>query len=311
MSIAVSPRVAVMMSTYNGEKYLREQIDSILQQDDVIVDLYIRDDGSSDGTAALLKEYDMRANVHVDYAENIGVIASFMNLLYNVPKTYNYYAFSDQDDFWLKEKLKAAIDRIQEEHLPNLYFSRKKYVDETLKPLPMTDYIVRGTTIGFALMNSCASGCTMVFNRVLCDKLCQWRPDPRYMSMHDAWIYIVAAAIGNVVYDPDSYILYRQHGDNVSLLGSEMRNSPWKHWKLRFKTLLDRRHDFRRSYYAKQVLDGYGDELRPDVYNLVYDLANVRKSKRSKMRLIMSNTLQTQISWEIYFIKVFILCGWI
>lgn len=305
------PCVAVLMSTYNGAEYLREQIESILRQKDVKLELYIRDDGSMDETSSILKEYAEYGNIHVELAENLGVIASFMELLYNVPKQYDFYAFADQDDFWLEEKLKVAIDKIKDGDSPQLYFSRKTYVDKNLQQIPLNDYEVRGTSIGFALMNSCASGCTMVFNNSLHEKLCLWHPEPRYMSMHDAWVYIVASAIGEVIYDSDSYILYRQHDDNISLLGSEMRNSPWEHWKLRFRTLLDRRYDLRRSYYAQQVLAGYGDELDSEIYAVIYDLANVRKSIISKFRLLISNKLQTQVSWEIYFIKVFIIVGWI
>ena len=313
MTLEANPKpcIAVLMSTYNGAEYLREQIESILQQKDVNVELYVRDDGSKDDTISILKDYDKYTNIHVDFAENVGVIASFMDLLYSVPKQYDFYAFSDQDDFWLEEKLVVAIKKIETHIVPCLYFSRKEYVNEKLNPIPMEDYKVRGTSIGFALMNSCASGCTMVFNRALHDKLCLHRPDAQYMSMHDAWIYIVASAIGNVIYDSDSYILYRQHGDNVSLLGSKMRNSSWDHWMLRFKNLLTRRYDLRRSYYAQQVLIGYGDVLDSKTYNLVYDLANVRRSLISRLRLIMFNRLQTQVKWEIYFIKMFIIIGWI
>ena len=305
------PHIAVLMSTYNGAEYLREQIESILQQKDVHIELYIRDDGSTDETQSILEEYNSYDNIHVNFAVNKGVIASFMELLYTVPKEYEYYAFSDQDDYWLEEKLKVAVDKIKERNIPQLYFSRKTYVDDKLKPLPLKDYDVRGTSIGFALMNSCASGCTMVFNRLLHSKLCVSYPDPKYMSMHDAWVYIVAAAIGEVIYDSNSYILYRQHGDNVSLLGTEMRNSPWKHWKLRFKTLLDRRHDHRRSYYAQQVLAGYGDELTRGVYTVVYNMANVRKKYSSRVSLILRDSIHTQKRWEVIFIKIFVLFGWI
>lgn len=305
------PHVAVLMSTYNGAEYLREQIESILQQKDVQIELYIRDDGSTDGTQSILEEYNFYDNVHVNFAVNKGVIASFMELLYNVPKEYEYYAFSDQDDYWLEEKLKVAVDKIKEKNIPQLYFSRKIYVDYKLQPLPLKDYDVRGTSIGFALMNSCASGCTMVFNKLLHNELCLSHPEPKCMSMHDAWVYIVAAAVGEVIYDSNSYILYRQHGDNVSLLGTEMRNSPWAHWKLRFKTVLARRNDLRRSYYAQQILAEYGNKLNDRVYDIIYDLANVRKSYISRYRLCFSNKLHTQKRWEIVFIKMFIMLGWI
>ena len=87
--------VAVLMSTYNGEKYLREQIDSILAQTDVAVSLFVRDDGSSDGTEKILAEYAANdPRVRYEMCENVGVGNSFMNLLYSVPDTFDYYANS-------------------------------------------------------------------------------------------------------------------------------------------------------------------------------------------------------------------------
>ena len=102
--------VAVLMSTYNGEKYLREQVKSIFQQEQVKVSLYVRDDGSTDNTIKIInelqKEYD---NIFLIKGENIGWRRSFRYLIDNVPTKYEYYAFSDQDDFWLKRKLIRAI----------------------------------------------------------------------------------------------------------------------------------------------------------------------------------------------------------
>lgn len=305
------PCVAVMMSTYNGAKYLCEQIDSILQQKYINVELYIRDDGSTDETLSILKKYEVYDNVHIYSCKNIGVVESFMDLLFTVPKNYNFYAFSDQDDVWLLNKIKVAIDRIGEEDIPKLYFSRKTFVDENLNEIFMNDIHVRDTGIGVALINSFASGCTMVFNQRLHEYLCQYHPKLKSMRLHDAWVCIVAAALGKVVYDRDSYILYRQHGDNITGRGSLLANSWWRRWWHRIRTLKDRRGDVYRSYCAQELLLGYGDKLGRDVYSLVYDLANVRKNYMSRARLIFSNQLKTQKKWEIIFLKIFILFGWI
>lgn len=107
------PTVSVLMSTYNGAKYIREQIDSILNQKDVNVELLIRDDGSSDNTAEICKEYQKKnTNIRFYQGENIGVGKSFMELLKKAPEA-DYYSFSDQDDVWLEDKLSRAVKMIK------------------------------------------------------------------------------------------------------------------------------------------------------------------------------------------------------
>ena len=107
------------MSTYNGKDYLREQIDSILSQDceekaDVKLKLLIRDDGSKDGTQEILRKYAAKYPDQVNWyqGENIGVIKSFFDLIEKSDEKADYYAFSDQDDYWHKEKLRAGIEKI-------------------------------------------------------------------------------------------------------------------------------------------------------------------------------------------------------
>ena len=115
-------KVAILMSTYNGEKYLDEQIGSILAQEGVDVTLYIRDDGSSDRTAEIIKYYcKSYHNVSFTQGENLGVGNSFMQLVYDAKDVYYYYAFADQDDIWLPEKIKMAADKIKESKRPLLY----------------------------------------------------------------------------------------------------------------------------------------------------------------------------------------------
>ena len=107
-------KVAILMSTYNGEKYLDEQIGSILAQEGVDVTLYIRDDGSSDRTAEIIKYYCKRYhNVSFTQGENLGVGNSFMQLVYDAKDVYDYYAFADQDDIWLRDKLSVLQANIE------------------------------------------------------------------------------------------------------------------------------------------------------------------------------------------------------
>ena len=100
--------VTVFMSTYNGEKYLEQQIESILHQEHVKVKLFIRDDGSKDNTIKILRKYSKLSNIHVIYGDNIGYAKSFLKIIENNEYT-SYYSFSDQDDIWLPNKLHEAI----------------------------------------------------------------------------------------------------------------------------------------------------------------------------------------------------------
>ena len=96
------------MSTYNGQKYIRQQIDSILQQTNVEVNLLVRDDGSKDDTIKILDEYKQEGKLTYYTGPNLGPQLSFLNLLNNCPKA-DYYAFADQDDYWEKDKLSTAV----------------------------------------------------------------------------------------------------------------------------------------------------------------------------------------------------------
>ena len=124
------PAVAVLMSTYNGEQYISGQVESIFKQRDVTIHLYIRDDGSSDRTCDMLKRLEAgREDVCFDRSEkNLGPGMSFMKLLYDVVREgpeYAYYAFSDQDDIWLPDKLKIAVGALVKERRPALYCSNQ------------------------------------------------------------------------------------------------------------------------------------------------------------------------------------------
>ena len=129
-------KVYVLMSTYNGDKYLKEQLESILDQKNINVSIFIRDDGSTDNTEMIIKSFcDNHNNIHYFSGENIGYGKSFMELIKNVPNDAEYYAFSDQDDVWKLDKLISAIQAIREISEPALYCALPEYVDQNLVPL--------------------------------------------------------------------------------------------------------------------------------------------------------------------------------
>ena len=209
--------VAVLLSAYNGGKYLKEQIDSILdQQFDGEIFLFVRDDGSSDNTAEILGQYAESGRLKCSTGENLGAAKSFLYLLKETPD-YDFYAFADQDDVWFKDKIQKAIDSIANEDRPALYSSNADLVNEDLssagrlvhRHCPKTDLYTVSVEGGHL-------GCTMVFNRELA-RIVQENPLPDKVIMHDHLIALLCTACGGlIVYDRLPSMFYRRHGDNVT-----------------------------------------------------------------------------------------------
>lgn len=213
---AILPRVDVLMATYNGGAYLREQIDSVLAQRDVDVRLVIRDDGSSDDTPAILLEYErlhpgkvvILASDEVRY----GASQNFMFLMEH-DSAAEYFAFCDQDDVWQADKLCHAVASLRSAGISQgLYCSAVSYVDERLRLLGSSSRMVT-PSFKNAMVENIAQGCTMVFDAGLRQLVVARMP--KRAAMHDWWMYLVATAFGRVVYDPRPHLFYRQHGGNV------------------------------------------------------------------------------------------------
>lgn len=212
-------RVCVLMSTYNGELFLSKQIDTILEQVNVDVHLLVRDDGSSDSTVEILEKYTRNNKLKIYHDEcNLGPAHSFMKLLYEAGD-YDYYAFADQDDIWLKDKLFVAISMIKKyDNIPSLYCSNQWiYIDGRNMGLRFS----KKQNLGLvqAICGNEYSGCTMLFNKKLASILKDEanRPDIGILKirMHDTWVIAVAQYIGKVIYDDNSYINYRIHNNNT------------------------------------------------------------------------------------------------
>lgn len=216
------PAVAVLMSTYNGEKYLREQLDSIFNQDNVAIKLFVRDDGSTDGTVGVLREYAQRFPVEIILdGENVRPGESFMRLVYRYADEpgIDYYAFADQDDVWLPEKMSAAIVKLYKcgKDMPALY-SANQYIYTNGENKGVRHKEPQRVDLISHMTKNTIAGCTFVFNKALAQLVAGVdRPDPRILRyrLHDAWLMLVAIACGKAVYDEASYMLYRIHEENT------------------------------------------------------------------------------------------------
>lgn len=209
-----SMRVIVLMSTCNGERFIAEQVRSILQQLPPDGRLMVRDDGSTDATVKCINGFgDPRITLR--QGENIGFAKSFLTLLMEAPADAEMVMFSDQDDVWLPEKIDRAWQHLQPlAERPALYCSAQMLVDENLQPLQATPAWPRAPSFIGALAENVVTGCTAALNRPAV-ALLKSAGVPEGVFFHDWWLYLVLSAFGSVVHDNRPSLYYRQHGTNL------------------------------------------------------------------------------------------------
>lgn len=304
-------KIVILLSTWNGEKYLRQQLDSLLNQS--IIDrihILVRDDGSSDGTLKILKTYEKTGKLNFYQGENLGSTQSFFQLLEDAPDA-DYYAFCDQDDYWLPEKIEKAVKGIEDIREPALFCSRKIIVDQNLHRLNKKDIDPSMTIMDNFIRNNRASGCTMLLNRELRELFLRYRP--LNAPFHDSWIFKLALFMGKIVCSKESYILYRQHGNNV--VGAQ--DYGWHLFLHRIKKFDPTFRKYRtrdissRITYARELLEGYGDILKPEDKNILLKLRDSEKSFFIRLQLLLEPGLGKSPLYEYVCFKAFILLGWI
>ncbi len=255
---------AVLLSSYNGERFIGAQVDSILAQSHRNLRLIVRDDGSSDGTTAIVTRYAERhANVELRRGRNVGAVASFLELLDHAPEGH-YVALSDQDDVWREDKVERAIAALQSIDGPAMYFSNVEIVGTGLEHLAAeSDRAPRGASFANALVENIATGCTVVLNAAAAGTLRGRNVRHADLVMHDWWIYQVIAGIGNVIYERYAGVCYRQHPGNV--VGSP---SGLRRWSGRVKRHLGKA-PARIRRQALELQRVYGSELPPNKKSLL------------------------------------------
>lgn len=229
-------KVAVIMSSYNGMEFIQTQIDSILAQKNVDVTLFVRDDGSTDGTVEFLKNVSSKYNnvlfLNPDKKENRGVMRSFMTLLekvvYEHPE-FAYFAFADQDDFWMEDKLGAAVTKIKAnpdaERNPVLYYSNKIFADRELNIISEEHIPHYGDFLEVAYICR-AQGCTQVMNRRMAEIAVS--PLPEKQRYHDSYIYRLALSINaEIIFDEVPHMMYRQHNNVFGMRVLEGAEQKW------------------------------------------------------------------------------------
>ncbi len=271
-------------------KYLAEQLDSILAQDNVRVELFIRDDGSKDGTRNILEDYARRyANIHVSSGENLGPGMSFITELKTV-SGFEYYAFSDQDDFWEKDKLISALRFISlntTEHdnmLPILYCSNLYEADENLNLIRTTNMGRLKHNLESVITRRNLSGCTMVFNEKLHNLVMEAEVTQAVLGhYHDSLLESLCLSLGGkILFDAEAHIYQREHRGNTS--GVHATRNIFQ--RIRKELQHIRRGRGAEPETALWLMGNFGDRLTPEARKTLELVASCRDSIISRLKFV-------------------------
>lgn len=266
-------KIVILLATYNGEKYLKEQLESLLNQSYNDFTVIIRDDGSTDSTFAIIEKYRDRYPdrflVINDAVQHRGARDSFMYLLECVDA--DYYFFCDQDDVWLPNKVEISLHKMKKMEaaypgLPVMVHTDLRIVDENLSPLYDSLWRWAGFDVdlnkkfNYSVMGNVFTGCTMIINSAARQKSLPIHPKS---AMHDEWIGLIVAKYGKVDNIKEQTILYRQHGKNVCSIGLQ---KDFSKQKFSFKLL------YQWYYDNLELLNylGYGGVFKAIYYKSLY-----------------------------------------
>lgn len=257
------PKVAILLCTFHGQRYLADQLESFAAQTHSNWEVWASDDGSKDDTHAILESYKSKWNqgrlsVHFGPAE--GFVANFLSLTCRANIRADFYAYSDQDDIWEADKIQRAVDCLQAvpSHIPALYCSRTNLVDANNRSIGYSPLFTKPPSFVNALIQNIGGGNTMVFNNAARALLCEAGDDVTVVT-HDWWAYMVVIGCGGrVFYDPYPSVRYRQHDSN--LVGM---NSGWRARMIRVRMLFQGRFREWNSLNI-QALERIRSKLAPE-----------------------------------------------
>ena len=221
-------KVDILLATYNGARFLKEQLDSILNQTHTEFRLIISDDKSTDKTRAIIEEYAAKDN-RIEYhfqKKNLGVIKNFEFLLKKVES--DYFMFSDQDDIWKENKIELSLAKLKEDDA-DLVYSDLEVVDRDLKTTYKSYWKLKGlenkvkkyNNFEALYLNNFITGCTMLSKKKFIDLILPLPTKSKYV-LHDYWVSLIVSQHGVLTYVKEPLIKYRQHKDNK--IGSRKRS---------------------------------------------------------------------------------------
>lgn len=228
-------KVDILLATYNGEQYLREQLDSILSQTYNEFRLLISDDSSTDNTREILEEYTEKDKRIIVFCQdkNLGVIKNFEFLLNKVEN--EYYMFSDQDDIWKENKIEKSIKCLEETN-SDLIYTDLEVVDENLNVIYESYWKLKGiynkikkyNNFESLYLNNFVTGCTMLSKKELINEILPL-PNISKFVLHDYWIPLILSQKHKITYIEEPLIKYRQHKNNK--VGSKKKTDELKNFE--------------------------------------------------------------------------------
>jgi glycosyltransferase involved in cell wall biosynthesis len=279
-------KVLVLLSTYNGAKYLKEQLDSLFSQTHKDFEIIARDDCSSDETLEILQFYNIKI---LQAKENLGAKISFSTLLeYAVNNTNSeYFMFCDQDDIWDEDKIENTLVKMQDIERLNtetsvLIHTDLKVVDKNLNMLNKSfmsfqSIDAKYNKLNNLLIQNTVTGCTMMINRKLVT-ICL--PIPKEAIMHDWWIGLVASKFGHIEYLNRTTISYRQHANNS--IGAKKLNLKYMLEQILKSDLL-----LENIHQAEAFLNIYREEFDKNTISMLEDFSDIKSKSFFTKRLIL------------------------
>jgi glycosyltransferase involved in cell wall biosynthesis len=268
--------VSVVMATYNGGKYIEEQLDSILNQSLVPSELIICDDLSSDNTVAILEEYQKKGLLRYSINERrLGYVGNFKRAV-SLASAQNYVALSDQDDIWLPQKLESAMRvmlELEEGSKPAMVYSDLILVDENKRLLNPSFRNELGQDayshcLNTLLFGGFVNGCTMLVNPQM-RRYFDTIPESGILN-HDTWISLIAFTFGRAGMDPKAHIQYRRHSHNATDLIGFKRKSRYQRLKKEIISAFRKNDLFEKELTSVSVFyDYFHDKLSDDQKKLI------------------------------------------
>ncbi|MBD0415980.1 glycosyltransferase family 2 protein [Oryzicola mucosus] len=218
---APTDTVAIMLGTFDGGRFLEKQLRTLAEQSHRSIDLWVSDDGSTDGSIEILSRFEKhwdRGVFHLLNGPALGFAENYRFLITNPDIDATYYAFCDQDDIWDPDKLEVAVAWLssQDPAVPALYCSRTRTIDEEDHDIGYSSLFENNPNFRNAIVQSIAGGNTMVMNRAARDIVAEASRRTSFVS-HDWWSYMIVSGVGGTVhYSATPHIGYRQHQDNIA-----------------------------------------------------------------------------------------------
>lgn len=297
-----SKKAVILLSTYNGEAYIKEQLESLLSQTYRNLEIAIRDDGSTDRTVEIIEGFQ-DDRIRLERGGNVGYPEGFFQLLLNNPEG-DYFFFCDQDDKWRKDKVERAVSMLGQKgngH-PVLYASAFEYCDEELHCLRRSHAVKPGWKLKDVCYECLTWGFTMAMNRCARDLMAEKLPPGR--GAKDGWLLLICTALGEVIYDERPTAWYRRHGKTTSF-GGKGRLSLVK-YRIRYFLKGDSLEKSRRL--LEDFDDLFGERLEVGDRDMIRMFANRERRVCTQLKKVFyPHRLRSKLDDEIQLRLLFVL----